>query len=80
MRQKGLHIWGYLLEDEEKERILYDEMDPSYSVVFDTISNAPKFSDDGIMQQVPLQRAWVLFIPLLSLVGHGAWLYFGYLI
>ena len=71
------HLY-HLLEDEEKERILYSPFDPNYAVVYDTISGAPKFGDDGIMKQQPIYRVINLFVPIGSIILHGGWMYFRY--
>ncbi len=60
-----------LLEDEETERILYASTDPTYSVVYDTIANAPTLGTDGNFNPLPPSRYLVLVIPALSILVHG---------
>ncbi|TAE55720.1 MAG: DUF3592 domain-containing protein [Bacteroidetes bacterium] len=65
---------GRLLEDEFTERLVYAPQNPAYAAMYDTITNAPRLLDNGQFAPIPLSRAWVLAVPLLSVLVHG-WVY-----
>ena len=44
------------------------------------ISNAPEIQPDGNLGPVSLLKAWTLIPPLVTILGHGAYTYFRYLI
>ena len=58
------------LEDEEEERLLYDELDPQMALMVDTLPGRPELDKNGNIR--PGSAAPLLFaLPLLTLVGHG---------
>jgi hypothetical protein len=63
------------LEDEPKERLLYDPIRPSSAVMFDALPGSPRM--DGQGQFLPGQSwsAVLLIIPLATVIGHGIWAY-----
>ncbi|MCB0853316.1 MAG: DUF3592 domain-containing protein [Bacteroidetes bacterium] len=72
------HIYS-LLEDEETERLIYAPNDPSFAVMFDTIAGRPEIAPDGSLAPISPARAWVLILPFLTILGHGAYYYFRYM-
>ncbi len=65
----------HLLEDEETERLIYAESDPSHAVLYDNISLAPEIDPDGYFAPPGIWAYRVLILPLLSLGGHGVALF-----
>lgn len=63
-----------LVEDEKKEIILFDRFNPAYSVVYDTMPNAPDINPAGFMEVATWRQAWVFLVPGISILGHGSWL------
>jgi hypothetical protein len=56
-----------LVEDEATESILYDRYRPSFNLVYDAVPGLPAITPAGRLAPMPLERAWVLFAPALTL-------------
>ncbi len=57
-----------LVEDEATESILFDRYNPTYNLVYDAVPNVPPISGDGKMERMPAAKAWVLFLPVFTIV------------
>ena len=64
---------GWLVEDEEREIILYDRFNPDYNFVFDAVANVPAISEEGMLEAASPGKMLYLLLPLL---GIGLNLYF----
>ena len=59
-----------LVEDEEREIVLFDKFEPKINTVYDAIPNAPMIDSDGnILSAEPL-KAFGLIIPGLTIFGN----------
>lgn len=63
------------LEDEAREPLLYDPMDPARAYVLDDAPARPQFGVDGQLQGRPGAALGSLIIPAAVLVAHGLVLY-----
>ena len=62
----------YLLEDQREESLLYLRHRPSYAVMLDSLPFSVSINADGKIESTPFRRLlFLMFIPLLTLVGHG---------
>ena len=66
----------HLVEDEVNEFILYDYDNPDISTVYDGIDNAPEFDNLGQLQQIPINKFYLLIPPVLTFLIHIPWAYF----
>ena len=57
-----------LVEDEEREIILYDPLHPKTSMVYDAVTNAPKIDADGYLKPVSGAKIAVFALPLLTAI------------
>lgn len=64
---------GWLVEDEEREIILYNCFDPSDNIVFDAMSNLPAITEDGSLESASVLKVANLLLPA---TGIGINLYF----
>lgn len=63
----------YRLEDEPKEKLLYNNKSPNDAVMFDSLNSRLKLQPDGTIKSGSLlNMIGVLFIPLISIVVHGS--------
>jgi len=63
------------LEDERREPLLYDVMNPTYSVLLDSLPGSPTISPFGQLEAPPPGRViGNLFIPGIAILGHGIYL------
>ncbi len=62
---------AHLVEDDDKEVILYDPYDPNYAIVFDAVENAPELDGFGNLSPASPKKAWVLIAPIVTIIGHG---------
>jgi hypothetical protein len=63
------------LRDEEEEPILYDPDDPSYAVLMDNLPGSTEFDASGQLLPASIWEILkVLFLPGLTVVGHGIYL------
>ncbi|MCC6727651.1 MAG: hypothetical protein IT258_24305 [Saprospiraceae bacterium] len=64
---------AWLVEDEEREIILYDKYNPANCIVFDATANRPEISEQGMFASPGIGKIWLLALPLM---GIGMNLYF----
>ncbi|MBI5915419.1 MAG: DUF3592 domain-containing protein [Bacteroidetes bacterium] len=64
---------GGLVEDEEREIILYDRFNPGYNLVYDAAPNVPAISEQGTLEPAPFGQVLYLLLPF---VGIGMNLFF----
>jgi hypothetical protein len=65
------------LEDDAEEPILYHPFDPSYAVLFDSLSGSPEIDEAGQLRTGSvLGSLVVLAIPTIVVLGHAAFVYF----
>lgn len=57
-----------LVEDEEREIVLYDPLHPKTSLVYDAVPNAPKIDADGYLRPVSGVKIAVFALPLLTAI------------
>ena len=68
-----------VLEDNAQEQLLYDETNPTYAVMLDSLPGAPRIDEQGRIQvRSYLSGLPVLIIPFLTTAGHGVYLYLRY--
>lgn len=58
---------GWLVEDEEREIILYDRFNPAFNFVFDAMTNVPNISEEGMLERAPISKAVNLLLPILGI-------------
>jgi hypothetical protein len=58
---------GWLVEDEEREIILYDRFNPTFNFVFDAMPNVPNISEEGRLERAPIRKALNLLLPILGI-------------
>ncbi len=56
------------VEDEETEIVLYDRYDPTFNLVYDAVQNVPHINEQGVMEPLKGWQAWVLFLPVFTIV------------
>ena len=62
------------LQDEKKERLLYDSFRPSYAVMLDNLPGSPTIDERGEIHAERWGKALlVLIVPFLSIAGHSAY-------
>ncbi len=66
-----------LVEDEDSEIILFDRYHPTRSIVYDAVPNAPAINAEGKMEKAPARKAWVLFLPVFTVVVNFIYLLLG---
>ncbi|MCU0347227.1 MAG: hypothetical protein MUC59_09795 [Saprospiraceae bacterium] len=66
-----------LVEDESAESILYDRFRPSFNLVYDAVLRFPKITASGKLAPMDWRRAWVLFLPMFTVVVNGVYLLLG---
>lgn len=65
------------LEDDPEERILYDPWNPRYAAMLDNLPGGPEIDEAGCFQPKNAARNLaVLILPLMTLAGHGLYVYF----
>ncbi|MCF8247328.1 MAG: DUF3592 domain-containing protein [Saprospiraceae bacterium] len=64
---------AWLVEDEEREIILYDKYNPDYNVVFDAAGNMPEITEAGLLATPGIGKVVYLILPM---VGIGMNLFF----
>ena len=63
------------LEDQRREPLLYDVLNPSYSVMLDSLPGSPTIDPFGHFEAPPLGRVvGAILIPGLAILGHGTYL------
>lgn len=58
---------GWLVEDEEREIILFDRFNPEYNVVYDATPSMPGISPEGMLERASLSKCLNLLLPLLAI-------------
>ncbi len=58
---------GWLVEDEEREIILFDRFNPKFNVVYDATPNMPGISAEGMLERAPIGKGLSLLLPLLAI-------------
>lgn len=67
------------LQDEAQERLLYDPASPARAVVLDELPGSLQLDDAGNLQAGNAPFGWlVLFLPAVTIFGHGAYAYLKY--
>jgi len=62
----------YLLEDQREERMLYLVRKPAFAIMLDSLPSSALFNADGsIGFYPPVRLIFIMFFPLLTIVGHG---------
>ncbi|MBR9921180.1 MAG: DUF3592 domain-containing protein [Bacteroidetes bacterium] len=56
------------LEDEEREIILYDELNPEANMLFDAVSGAPRIDAQGYFRPAPAWKLVLFILPLLAVL------------
>lgn len=56
------------VEDEETEIVLFDRYQPTFNLVYDAVQNVPNINEDGNMESLSGAKAWVLFLPVFTVV------------
>jgi len=65
-----------VLEDNAQERLLYDELNPPYSVMLDSLPGAPDIDEtNSIRVRSYLTGLLVLIIPSVTFIGHGIYFF-----
>lgn len=64
------------VEDEEREKILYDPHDPKRNIVYDAYTNMPSINKDGSLKQHSILAVRFLFSTIFGLLINSA-VYFG---
>lgn len=68
-----------LLEDDERENLIYDPDNPENAVTLDTLPAAVLTDEAGELRTGnPFPVLLALLVPGATLLGHGAWIYFHY--
>lgn len=68
---------SWLVEDEEREIILYDPFGPEDHVVYDSIANMPRISPQGMLEPATLIKASALILPAISLLINWYFIHHG---
>lgn len=69
------------LRDQQQELLLHDPFHPSYAVMLDSLPGSPEIDPTGgFRARRPAAAVGVLLLPLLTIVGHGAYAAFRYLL
>ena len=67
----------HLLEDEAEERLLFFTGNPKSAVMLDSLPSSPAINEQGYIVPSPSKASlFRLLIPLMTIVGHGLYLYF----
>jgi hypothetical protein len=71
----------YLLEDQREESLLYLRHKPAYAIMLDSLPFSASINADGKIESTPFRRLlFLMFFPLLTLVGHGYYIVITYVI
>lgn len=58
---------AWLVEDEEREIILFDKYNPDFNVVFDAAGNMPAITEDGMLATPGIGKAVYLLLPFIGI-------------
>lgn len=68
------------LEDEAREAIFYDPQNPEKAVLFDSLPGSPRITSSGTFDPEWTASALLSLLPvLLTVLGHGTYVFFRYL-
>ncbi|MEZ4931886.1 MAG: hypothetical protein R2788_07190 [Saprospiraceae bacterium] len=62
------------VEDEETEIVLFDRYQPTFNLVYDAVQNVPNINEEGNMESLGGVKAWVLFLPVFTVVFNLVYL------
>lgn len=68
---------AWLVEDEQREIILYDKYNPDFNIVYDATANMPGISEQGRLKPAGLGKAVYLALPLMGVSMHLLFLWYG---
>ena len=63
-----------LVEDEEREIVLFDRYDPKINSIYDAIPNAPEIDLDGAISKSDPVKVFGLIIPGLTIIGNTVYI------
>jgi hypothetical protein len=58
---------AWLVENEEREIILYDRFNPEVNIVFDAYPNLPEISEEGMLKRPSIKKLLNLILPLIGI-------------
>lgn len=61
------------LEDDDRERLLYDPTRPQDAVLWDNVPGSPEVDERGQLKPTAGSALVVMIIPALSIIGHTVW-------
>ncbi len=61
---------AWLVEDEQREIILYDKYNPEFNLVFDAAPNMPNISEQGTLEPAGFGKVVYLALPLVGIAMH----------
>jgi len=65
-----------LLEDDEKEKLLYNPLNPKHAVLIDSLPGSPRIDNQGHFLAGSIFQAMAcLIIPVITILGHSMVLY-----
>jgi len=70
----------YKLEDEGRERLIYDPEKPEFAILYDLIPHAPFMDRAGNIEQIPFKRAYTLILPGIVIIGHLTYYVLAYIV
>ena len=66
----------YVLEDQGEEKLLYSRHKPAYAAMLDSLPSSASINAHGKIEPSPLIRViFLMFLPLLTIVGHGIYVF-----
>jgi len=69
-----------LLEDDAEEQLLYDPLNPTYAVIFDSLPGAPTIDEAGYLRAGSYVRGLLaMILPTATVAGHGLYIYYRFL-
>ncbi len=66
---------AWLVEDEEREIILYDQFNPDFNVVYDAAGNMPRITEQGTLAAPGIGKAVYLILPLVGIGINALFLF-----
>jgi hypothetical protein len=68
---------AWLVEDEQREIILFDKYNPDFNIVYDATANMPNISEQGILEPAGFGKLVYLALPLMGVAIHLLFLWYG---
>jgi hypothetical protein len=68
---------AWLVEDEQREIILYDKYNPDFNIVYDATANMPSINEQGTLEAVGIGKVVYLVLPLMGLAIHLLFWWYG---